>query len=145
MITGLFDRTTRGLALPDVTVTVDARAVAFFAETLGMTPTADGAAPPSFFTFVDAQADIVRRQRGEPTILERIRCDQRYLLHGEESYDLSGLIRVGDCLTIKARIADFYDSSSGHLEFAVVEQSAFEDVRGLVVQARRTYIHRLAR
>ena len=46
---------------------------------------------------------------------------------------------------IKARIADFYDSSSGHLEFAVVEQSAFEDVRGLVVQARRTYIHRLAR
>jgi hypothetical protein len=145
MRSGLFDRTTRGLDLPDLTVTVDARAVAFFAETLGMAPAPDGTAPPSFFTFVDAQADTVRRQRAEPTILERIRCDQRYLLHGEERYDLPGVIKAGDRLTVKARIADFYDSSSGHLEFAVVEQSAIEAVRGLVVQARRTYIHRLAK
>lgn len=144
MRAGLFDRTTRGLALPDVTVTVDPRAVALFAETLGMLPSPECAALPSFFTFVDAQADTVRRRRGEPTILERIRCDQRYLLHGEERYELPGLIKAGDCLTIKARIADFYDSSGGHLEFAVIEQSAIEDVRGLLVKARRTYIHRLA-
>lgn len=69
----LFDRTTRGLTLPDVTMTVDAGAVSFFAETLGMAPVADGAAPPSFFTYIDAETDVVRRRRGEPTILEHIR------------------------------------------------------------------------
>ena len=140
----LFDRTTRGLTLPDVTMMVDAGAVSFFAETLGMAPVADGAAPPSFFTYLDAEADVARRRRGEPTILEHIRCDQRYLLHGEESYDLLQPIRAGDRLTVSARIADFYDSRQGHLEFAVVEQHATDAVRGLLVEARRTYIHRLA-
>ncbi|MEI4507321.1 MaoC family dehydratase N-terminal domain-containing protein [Sphingopyxis sp. CCNWLW253] len=140
---GLFDRTTRGLSLPDVTLTVDARAVSFFAETLGMPPAPDGSAPPTFFTFVDAAADVARRRRGEPTILERIRCDQNYLLHGEESYDLMDSIRAGDRLTVRARIADFYDSSRGHLEFAVIEQSAVEEARGLLLRARRVYIHRM--
>ena len=144
MNAGIFDRTTRGLTLPDVTMTVDAGAVSFFAETLGMAPVADGTAPPSFFTYIDAEADVARRRRGEPTILEHIRCDHRYLLHGEESYDLLQPIRAGDRLTVSARIADFYDSRRGHLEFAVVEQRATDAVRGLLVEARRTYIHRLA-
>ena len=143
MTAGLFDRTTLGATLPHVSLTVDTRSVSFFSETLGMAPASDGTAPASFFTFVDALADTIRRQRGEPTILERIGCDQRYLLHGEECYDFVDVIRAGDRLVIKSRIVDFYDSSRGHLEFAVVEQTAFEETRGLLVTARRTYIHRL--
>lgn len=140
---GRFDRSTRGLTLADVTVTIDARAVAFFAETLGIVSGTDGLAPPSFFTFVDALADIARFRRGEPTILERIGCNQRCLLHGEERYELLGPMRTGDRLTVKTRVADFYDSSKGHLEFAVIEQTATEEARGLLLRARRTYVHRL--
>jgi hypothetical protein len=140
---GLFDRTTLGLTLQDAIVLVDARAVASFAKALGIVPATDGSVPPSYFTHIDAAADVVRRSRGEPTILERIRCDQRYLLHGEESYELLKPMRSGDRLTIKAHIADFYDSSKGHLEFAVVEQSATDEARGLILRARRVYIHQL--
>lgn len=142
---GIFDRSSAGHEFPPVEVPVDERAIRLFAETLGMTPPASGeiAAPPTFFTFLDAEADRLRTQRGEPTILEILRADYRFLLHGEESYEYFGAILPGDRVTIRTRIAEFYDKASGALEFARVEQSAEDAKRGFLLRASRLYIHKL--
>ena len=144
--TAIFDRTAAGHVFPPVEIRVDERAIRFFAETLGFPDTAEGAqeAPPTFFTFIDAEADKLRKRRGERTILEVLRADYRYLLHGEESYELVGPILPDDRLVVRSRITDFFDKAGGTLEFARVEQMAEEASRGLLVRAVRLYIHKLA-
>lgn len=138
---GLFNHAAAGQHLPPVALTIDQRAIRDFRAVLGLD---DGeTAPPTFFTFLDAQADLVRQQSGQPTILEHIGCDYRYLLHGEEEYTGLSEMRGGDNIIVHSQIGEFYFSSNQQLEFAQIQHSARSPAGQALIQARRLYIHRL--
>jgi acyl dehydratase len=153
---GRFDRSTRGAVLPPVTVTVERGRIAFFAKSLGETDPVhfdveaarragypDVVAPPSFFMAIEAMANEECARRGEATAPERVKCDFRYLLHGDETYSYPGLVFAGDEVTLSTRIVDFYDKKGGDMEFVTIEYSVSHAERGELVRATRNLLHRL--
>lgn len=152
---GLFDRSTKGLSFPPVIVDIERDRIRFFSRVLGATDPIhfdveaaravghpDLVAPPSFFMVVEAAADDERRRKGERSALDRIGCDFRYLLHGDEQYEYHGLIYAGDTLTLTASIVDFYDKKGGAMEFATLRSVVQHASRGALVSATRTVLHR---
>ena len=153
---GIFDRTTKGKQFPPVVVPLERGRIRFFARTLGETDpihfdTAaakdrgypDIVAPPSFFMVVEAAANEERERRGETPLAALIKCDYRYLLHGDEHYDYSGLMFAGDEVTLTSTITDFYDKKGGAMEFVAIDSALTHPVRGTLVSAKRTLLHRL--
>lgn len=153
---GIFNRSSIGARLSPVEVEVERGRLQFFAEVLGETDPVyfdkdaalaagyhDIVALPSFFTVLDSIANKARARRGEPSSSQIIGSDYRYLLHGMEEYEYSGLIHAGDVLTLTTTVIDFYDKKGGAMEFATLKSIATHPVRGALVCATRTLIHRL--
>ena len=152
---GLFDRSTKGLSFDPVTVQVERDRVRFFAQVLGasdpihfdvVAAQAEGhhdlVAPPSFFMVIESMARDESQRAGHVSPLERIGCDFRYLLHGDEQYDYRGLIYAGDVLKLTTTVVDFYEKKGGALEFATLRSVVEHEVRGVLVNATRTMLHK---
>jgi N-terminal half of MaoC dehydratase len=100
-----------------------------------------GASPPSPPpTFpICATAEYVTR-----LIVEQLKLDRRYVVHGEHEYEYFRPLRVGDRLTCRARITqDFVKSRplGGHLRFIITETEMHDAATGeLAVRERATSI-----
>ncbi|MFA7432730.1 MAG: MaoC family dehydratase N-terminal domain-containing protein [Gemmobacter sp.] len=154
---GFFDRATKGLKTEPVQFEVEAGRISFLAETLGETNPVhhdraaaraagypDVVAPPTFAMVVDLETGRAQERRGEPSVLSRIGCDFRRLLHGEERYDYHGLIFAGDTLSIMTEVVGFEDKKGGTLELAHLRSEIRHPERGVVVTITRSLVHRLA-
>jgi acyl dehydratase len=152
----LFDRSTVGLATVPADVEIERARVRAFAKVLGETDPihfdveaarsrgfADLVAPPSYFVVLDALADEMLARRGQPSAAELIRCDFRYLLHGEERYRYYGVICAGDTVTLTTVISGFDEKKAGLLEFARLTSEASHAARGTLIVRERTLIHQL--
>lgn len=152
---GLFDRSTKGHALPTVSVDVERGKIRFFANALGETDPVysdiaaaqaagypDLPAPPSFFMAIEALADEERARLAQPSLITLLKCDFRRLLHGDESYAYHGLIFAGDTLQLDTRIIDFYEKKGGLMEFVTIESTVSHTARGTLITATRTLLHR---
>lgn len=154
---GLFDRSRAGTSTPPVTVAVERDRIRFLSQVLGVKDAVhhdvaaartagypDLLAPPSFAMVVEAMADAERARRGQPNLLELLRCDFRRLLHGGETYTYHGQIFAGDEVEFVTEVRAFHDKKGGALEIAEVGLRIAHAERGLLVAADRTLIHRLA-
>jgi acyl dehydratase len=152
---GRFDRSTIGRSVT-ATVQVERGRIRFFSQVLGETQSihtsvdlarassySDLVAPPSFFMAIEADANAALVERGEATIAELIHADFRYLLHGDERYAYRSLIFAGDEIVYESRVLDFYDKKGGAMEFVTILSTLGHAERGLLVEARRTLLHRL--
>ena len=153
---GLFDRSTKGLTVAPVAVPVERGRIRFFAQVLGVTDPVhvdvvaaraqgfpDLVAPPSFFMVIEAAANDELKRTGQPSTLDRIGCDYRYLLHGDESYDYLGPIFAGDEVSLTTTVVDFYDKKGGAMEFVTLRSTVEHPDRGVLVRATRNLLHRL--
>lgn len=153
---GLFDRSTKGHAMPTVSVEVERSQIRFFAKALAETNPVhfdveaakaagypDLPAPPSFFMPIEAMADEERARLGQPSLIRLLRCDFGRLLHGDETYSYSGLVFAGDTLDFDTRIVDFYEKKGGLMEFVTIESKVSHAQRGALITATRTLLHRL--
>ena len=153
---GIFDRSAKGRSTPKVWVRADRDRIRFFAKVLGETnpihfdveaARAEGhmdlVAPASFFAVLQTLANEELERRGEPTANRIARCDQRYLLHGEETYTYHGLIYAGDDLEVVTTIVDFFDKKGGDLEFVTYRIEVAHPERGLLIESKRNLLHRL--
>jgi hypothetical protein len=153
---GIFDRNTRGLSLEPVPVRIERDRIRFFAQVLGETDPIyhrleaakaaghpDLPAPPSFFVVVESVANEERQRRGLPIFQDLVRCDFRYLLHGDERYFYHGPMYAGDEVELSTTVVDFYDKKGGAMEFVTSESRIVHPTRGVLVRARRTLLHRL--
>ena len=154
---GLFDRATTGLRSEPVQFEVEAGRISFLAETLGESDPIhhdraaahaagypDVVAPPTFAMVIDLETGRALERRGERSILSRIGCDYRRLLHGEERYDYHGLIFAGDSLSIVTEVVGFEDKKGGALELAHLRSEIRHPERGVVATITRSLVHRLA-
>lgn len=153
---GLFDRSTKGLTVAPVTVAVERGRIRFFAQVLGVTDPIhtdvsaarvrgypDLVAPPSFFMVIEAAANDELQRTGQRSTLERIGCDFRYLLHGDETYEYVGPILAGDEVSLTTTVVDFYDKKGGAMEFVTLRSTVQHAERGVLVRATRNLLHRL--
>lgn len=154
---GLFNRSTKGLITDPVEFQVEAGRISFFAETLGERNPVhhdraaaqaaghpDVVAPPTFAIVVDLETGRALERQGKPSVLARIGCDYRRLLHGEERYDYHGAIHAGDRLSITTEVLGFEDKKGGALELAHLRSEIRHPERGLLVSITRSLVHRLA-
>lgn len=153
---GIFNRGALGAKIGPVTVQVERGRIRFFAEVLGATDPLhfdleaarsaghpDLVAPPSFFVVIEAAANAELKRRGAPSAAERVNCDYRYLLHGDERYFHQAPLYAGDEVQFSSRVAEFYDKKGGAMEFVTFESTIAHEKRGLLVRSRRTLLHRL--
>jgi acyl dehydratase len=153
---GYFDRSTKGQTLPTVTVKVERGQIRFFAKVLGETDPVhldvdaaiaaghpDLVAPPSFFMPIEAMADEERSRLGQPSLINLLHCNFQRLLHGDENYVYLGPIYAGDELRFDTKIVDFYEKKGGLMEFVTIESEISHAVRGPLIRATRTLLHRL--
>lgn len=153
---GIFDRSTAGFQSDVEQVEVERGRIAFFSETIeesdpvhqdkGAAQTAghpDVLAPPTFAIVIDTIANQQRAKRGEVSTLERINCDMRYLLHGEEAYSYHGPIFAGDTVEVQTEVLGFEDKKGGALELVQLTTHIRHPKRGPLVDITRTLLHRL--
>jgi acyl dehydratase len=153
---GIFDRSTAGQETAPVDVDVEKGRIVFFSEVIGETDPiyfdAEAAsragypnivAPPTFSVVLGELARQQLERKGEPSIPEIIRCDMRLLLHGNEAYDFYGVFFAGDIIKVKSEVLGFADKKGGQLEFATVKTTFEHAVRGTIVVATRTLLHKL--
>lgn len=153
---GIFDRSTKGVRIEPVSVLVERGAIRFFAQVLGETGQIhtdveaaraaghpDLVAPPSFFMVIEASANETLRRRGTPAAAALVKCDYRYLLHGDERYYYEAPIYAGEEVQFITRVVDFFDKKGGAMEFVTFESSIVHEKRGLLVRSKRTLLHRL--
>jgi len=134
--------------------TVEAEHVAAFARALGdanpLYVDGDAArrgpfgalvAPPTYPIAFMIQA----MAGGMDTFLE-LGLDFMTLVHGEQEFEYTRPIRVGETLTLTGRIADVYEKagSSGTLDFVVLETEARDAAGRPVFFSRNTLISRRA-
>lgn len=153
---GLFDRSTKGLKIEPVKIAIERGRIQFFSQVLGATDPIhsdvdaarakgfpDLVAPPSFFMVIEAAANDELRRKGQPSALDRIGCDFRYLLHGDERYDYQDPVFAGDHVTLTTTVVNFYDKKGGLMEFVTLESVVEHADRGTLVRATRNLLHRL--
>lgn len=153
---GIFDRSAKGVSLGPVPVQIERGRIRFFCQVLGIADpihsdldAARGAghpdlvAPASFFVVVDATANESLKRQRTATAAERVRCDYRYLLHGEERYFYHSPLYAGDEVEIATVVLDFYEKKGGAMEFVTFESTIRHASRGILARARRTLLHRL--
>jgi hypothetical protein len=154
---GIFDRSVAGTAMAPVTVQIERDRIRFFAKVLGLTEPVhenvsaareagypDLLAPPSFLMAVEALAEDERARHGMPGWMKLLRCDMRHLLHGNEAYSYSGPIFAGDEVVFGTEFLAFEDKKGGALEVAQIALHISHPVRGPLVSAKRTLLHRLS-
>ena len=153
---GIFDRTSKGTKIGPTKVQVERGRIRFFSQVLGQTDPIhsdldaaraaghpDLVAPASFLVVVDASANDELKRRGVPTAAERVKCDFRYLLHGEERYFYEKPMYAGDEVEISTEILDFYEKKGGAMEFVTFESTIRHPERGVLIRSQRTLLHRL--
>ncbi len=153
---GIFDRTSKGQITPDIAVTLERGALAFFAQTIGETDPVhldavaaqaaghrDILAPATYAVVVGTLAGQQAQRMGQPDLLTLINGDLRVLLHGTESYQYHGPMFAGDTVHVHNEIVDFTDAKGGALEIAHVTTRITHPQRGLLVEAKRGIIHQL--
>lgn len=153
---GIFDRSVKGATLEPVPVQIERGVIRFFAQVLGETDPIhfdveaaraaghpDLVASSSFFVVIEAAADEERKRRGQPALLDTLKCDFRYLLHGDERYFYEAPIYAGEEVAFSTAIVDFYDKKGGAMEFVTCESKVVHPKRGLLVRSQRTLLHRL--
>lgn len=152
---GIFDRGAKGLSTTPMAVEVERGRIRFFAQVLGEADSIhtdvaiarargfpDLVAPPSYFMVLEAMADEELAKRGLPSSAALVRCDFKYLLHGDERYRYTGHIFAGDTVTLTTTVVDFYDKKGGALEFVALSSEVVHAERGVLVTAARTLLHR---
>lgn len=153
---GLFDRSAKGAVIGPTPVAIERGRIRFFAQVLGFEDPVhfdleaaraaghpDLVAPPSFLVVMEAAANDALRRRGGMTAAERVGCDFRYLLHGEERYFYTAPLHAGDEVEISTTVIDFYDKKGGAMEFVDLESAVRHPERGVLMRSRRTLLHRL--
>lgn len=153
---GIFDRSTVGVSTSPVLLTVERGNVDFFAKSIGETNPVhlykgaaieagfpDIVAPITYPIALSMMASQVLASRGERPLFERIRSDFTRLLHGEERYDYSDLIYVGDAVVVQSEVDGFADIKGGAMESATLKTTITHAERGRLVTVSSTAIHRL--
>ena len=153
----IFDRTTKGTTTPPVALTLERGALRFFARTIGETNPIyldaeaaraaghpDILAPASYAAVVATLAGHEARRQGLPDLIEVIHGDLHRLLHGSESYTYHGPLYARDTLHVTHEITDFADIKGATLERAHITTRITHPTRGLLVETKRTLIHRLS-
>lgn len=153
---GIFDRRVKGQAITPMSVEIERGRIRFFADVLGeqnrihhdvtaatAAGFADLVAPPSFFMVVEALANEMRARQSLSSAAELVKCDYRYLLHGDERYFYHAPILAGEDVMHETRVVDFYDKKGGAMEFVTFESTISSAKRGVLVRAQRTLLHRL--
>lgn len=153
---GIFDRSSKGRTLEPVSVLIERGRIRFFAQVLGEADPVhsdlsaaraaghpDLVAPPSFFMVVEADANEERKRGGKPSVLDLVKCDYRYLLHGDERYFYHAPLYAGEEVDLTTRVVDFYDKKGGAMEFVTFESALTHAKRGVLVRTHRTLLHRL--
>lgn len=153
---GIFDRSHAGTAMPAVTVQIERDRIRFFAQTLGIKDSVhqdvaaahaagypDLLAPPSYLMAIEALAEGERVRRGLPGWQSLLRCDMRYLLHGNEAYTYHSPVFAGDEVDFVTEFLAFQDKKGGTLEIAEIGLRVTHATRGNLISARRSLIHRL--
>ncbi|HEV3231445.1 MAG TPA: MaoC family dehydratase N-terminal domain-containing protein [Candidatus Dormibacteraeota bacterium] len=126
-----------GQALPDVEVVVEPAAVAAYLAAVGdgnpaYAPAAGAAAiAPPTFAAVYALAPPGRPASGWGIAPQR-------LVHGEQSFEWTRPVRVGERLTTSTRVADVYSKRS--LRFMVVEATSRDEAGETVCISRATIL-----
>lgn len=154
---GIFDRSTVGQSVPAVTIEIERGQVLFFSETIGETNPIhfdkseaqaagykDIVAPATYPIAISLSANKILKSRRQAALFDLINVDYRRLLHGEERYEYSGVICVGDIVEVRCRVAGFEDKKGGALELAQLETEISSAERGLLVKMTSTAVHRLA-
>jgi len=98
-------------------------------------------APPTFAHVIDEETARQARKQGNPTVLDLIGADLRYIVHGSETYDLFAPMLSGDTVTIRHRIDGFELKKGGALDLARVTSRIGHPERGLLTTVSRIYIH----
>lgn len=153
---GIFNRAAAGHVSEVEQVEVERGRIAFFSETIGETnPVHSGRVaaqaaghpdvlcPPTFAIVINTIASDQSAKRGQPSMLEVINCDMRFLLHGEEAYTYHGPIFAGDIVEVQTEILGFDDKKGGALELAQMQTHIRHPKRGPLVDITRTLLHRL--
>jgi acyl dehydratase len=153
---GLFDRSSKGATLEPVTVSIERGRIRFFAQVLGEADPIhfdveaaraaghpDLVATPTYFMVAEAAATEERARRGLPSLLDLVKADFRYLLHGDERYFYNAPLYAGEDVSMTTKVLDFYDKKGGAMEFATFQCTLSHAKRGVLVRAERTLLHRL--
>jgi acyl dehydratase len=153
---GIFDRSVKGVTVDPMPVLIERDRIRFFAKVLGETDPIhfdvnaaraaghpDLVAPPTFFMVVEAAAEEERRRRGLQALMQIVRCDFRYLLHGDERYFYDKPIYAGEEVQFSTTVVDFVDKKGGAMELFLSEAKIVHPERGVLVRSRRTLLHRL--
>lgn len=152
----LFDRSSAGFETAPIDVTLERGAIAFFSETIGEANPIhrdvdaaraaghpDVVAPATYPVVLDMAAAKAATRNGTPSLLEIIKADMRYLLHGTENYDYRGALFAGDTVQAISRVKGFSDAKGGALEIAHLEMEIRHATRGTLSVTTRDLIHRL--
>jgi len=137
----------KGKEYGEVTFTVDQGRVAQFADAIGEdrpafrdSEAARGLgypaqlAPPTFVTVLQIMTS------GQAVVDPELGLDYSRVVHGEQEYEWSRPVRVGDELRTTPRIADVY--SRGPNEFLVIEAEIKDQSGEPIVLARTTLLSR---
>jgi acyl dehydratase len=153
---GIFDRSSVGVTLEPISVPIERGRIRFFAQVLGETDPIhfdveaaraaghpDLVATPSFIMAIEADATEERMRRGQTSLLDVVKADFRYLLHGDERYFYQGAIYAGEEVSLATKVLEFYDKKGGAMEFVTIESTLAHETRGILMRSQRTLLHRL--
>jgi acyl dehydratase len=153
---GIFDRSSKGLILEPVTTPIERGRVRFFAQVLGETNPIhfdvkaaraaghpDLVATPSFIMVIESAATEERMRLSQRSLLDVLKADFRYLLHGDERYFYHAPLYAGEEVSHSIKVLDFYDKKGGAMEFVTFESTVSHQQRGVLVRTQRTLLHRL--
>jgi len=87
-------------------------------------------------------AEQIERERLQ-SAAALVKCDFRYLLHGDERYTYIAPIYASEEVQLTTRVIEFYDKKAGAMEFVSLESEISQVGRGVLVRAARTLLHRL--
>ena len=121
-----------------MTTTVEAASVRAYAQAIGDSNPAypqsdddvDGKIAPPSYAAVYAL--------GSSNAMGRLGIAPNRLIHGEQSFEWTRAVRVGETLTVQGRIADVYNKRS--LQFIVAETEARDAAGELVCVSRATVL-----
>lgn len=132
------DRNRIGYCLPVFSVTVEAAALALFADAIGETnPLFRGeAAPPTFMKVLEGQNNSSRR------IMEAIGADLKHILHAEQHFEYLAAICAGMRINVERRVSDIYDRRDGQLEFVQIETTFSNEGVGILGLSRQLVLVR---
>jgi acyl dehydratase len=139
-----------GRAFPAVTATIEAESVKAFTRALGESdplylddvaakrgPFGAIVAPPTYPIAFMAQA-----MAGAASSFDELGLNFMTLVHGEQEFEYDRPVKVGETLTLTARIQDVYEKQgrSGVLDILVLETNATDTTGKRVFASRQTLV-----